>query len=463
MTSTSAAATQYGHVPAPRPLAERVAGTVRVARAVLDAHRASLRSRASLRAAQERRLAAVVAHAFRTVPFYADTMRARGLEPRDLRSVGDLTLLPLVERTDLQDDPDRFLSRAWSKSEYVALRSGGSTGEPRYVYHDGGSVLENTGQSERHATVLRRLTGRLRPRTLGVGSPHGAAAMLRTLARCHALIPDRLLPAEQSFSMAAAPEEIVRRIDAARPDILSGYGSYLEPVVQLLEERSGGFVPRVFAYGGDALSPATRARIETRLGAAVWSCYQAVEALKIGYECVQHRGLHVHADLCDVRIVDDAGRSLPAGETGDVVISNLVNHGTVLLNYRLGDRATLLPRPCPCGSSLPLLGFPEGRVEEWLETASGERVYSQRLRSLIVDEEEIRRFQIVQESASRVRLSIVPSVGAQRAALGERCRAAFAALLGPAVAVEVAFVDDLERTAAGKVNTVIRRPGRGGA
>jgi hypothetical protein len=54
-------------------------------------------------------------------------------------------------------------------------------------------------------------------------------------------------------------------------------------------------------------------------------------------------------------------RGLPPWRTpdprtsGEVVVSNLVNRETVLLNYRLGDVAASLPDRCPCGRSLPLL------------------------------------------------------------------------------------------------------------
>ena len=54
-----------------------------------------------------------------------------------------------------------------------------------------------------------------------------------------------------------------------------------------------------------------------------------------------------------------------------MVVSNLVNRGTVLLNYRVGDLAARLPEPCGCGRALPLLSEVQGRRTEWLESSSG--------------------------------------------------------------------------------------------
>ena len=45
-----------------------------------------------------------------------------------------------------------------------------------------------------------------------------------------------------------------------------------------------------------------------------------------------------------------------------MVISNLVNRGAVLLNYRLGDVASLSTGKCSCGRILLMLSELEGRV-----------------------------------------------------------------------------------------------------
>ena len=58
----------------------------------------------------------------------------------------------------------------------------------------------------------------------------------------------------------------------------------------------------------------------------VMSRYCAVEAFKIGYFCEERTGFHLHDDLCHVRIVRADGTARRAGEPGEIVISNLVNH-----------------------------------------------------------------------------------------------------------------------------------------
>jgi len=143
-----------------------------------------------------------------------------------------------------------------------------------------------------------------------------------------------------------------------RPDVLHTYGSYLGILFSYLAETGAPFhKPKVVTYSSDSLSDSTRRLIQDRFGIPVFSAYQANEALKIGFECEHHTGLHINIDLYPLRVVDLACHDLPVGETGYVVVSNLVNKGTVLLNYQIGDLAALLPQPCTCGRTLPLLSF----------------------------------------------------------------------------------------------------------
>ena len=117
-----------------------------------------------------------------------------------------------------------------------------------------------------------------------------------------------------------------------------------------------------------------RRAAEEKFKAQVFSTYGAVEALKIGFECEHHAGLHINIDLYPVRVVNRGGDSLPRADSGDIIVSNLVNRATVLLNYRLGDVACLLPEPCTCGRSLPLLSAILGRSDDWIRLPSGQSI-----------------------------------------------------------------------------------------
>ena len=247
-------------------------------------------------------------------------------------------------------------------------------------------------------------------------------------------------------------------IQAFRPDVISTYGSYLELLFPYLCETGRRLhLPRAICYGADGLSDSVRRLILEDFGIHVLSAYQSIEAYQIGFECERHVGLHLNIDLYPVRIVDAEGRALPPGETGEVVVSNLVNRATVLLNYRLGDLASLLPERCSCGRTLPLLSFPQGRRDDIIVLPSGRLMHPHILNDLMRFETEVWRYQVIQETRTCFRVSLVVTPTCQREELRKRIESRFARTFGQGATIQVAFVESIDRTAAGKHRTVVSR------
>jgi phenylacetate-CoA ligase len=251
--------------------------------------------------------------------------------------------------------------------------------------------------------------------------------------------------------MAGPLQEIARQINEQPPDVLVCYGSYLSEIASFIHEGGRLATPRVVLYGADAPSAGASARLTALLGVPVLSTYQAVEALKIGFECEAGLGLHINIDLYPVRIVDEAGRDLPPGETGEVVVSNLVNRGTVLLNYRLGDRARWLDRCCPCGRSLPLLSRPEGRTSAWLVHPSGRKLHEQEVATIFTNEPEVWQYRVVQTQAQQFEIDLVVGSGCVRSELERRVLERLLATFGPGTSYSVRYVDRIPRTGHGKL------------
>jgi len=413
------------------------------------------RSTAAIEADQRRRLAATVAHAHRHVPYYRETMARLGLGPGDFVTVADLARLPLVERWEVQRDPERFVSEARPIETYVARHTGGSSGEPLTVYSTPFGLVQAAAYHQRAGSLHRRIARRrLGCRTLLIGGPQPESIrpVQRVLARLR-----KLAGAEVRRGSTREPlERTIELIDSFRPHVVGSYGSYMEALFEaLLASGRRIHLPRLVLYGADAMSPAGRALISKEFGIPVLSVYGAHEAVWPGFECEEHVGFHINVDLNPIRVVDDAGREVDDGESGEVVVSNLVSRGTILLNYRLGDVAHKLPGPCPCGRQLPLLSFVEGRLGDWVQTPSGQRMHEHVFRGLFSGEREIRRYQVVQRTRSHFAIALVASPDCDREPIEARLAAKFAQLLGEGTTVEVAFVEDLPRTAGGKVRNVV--------
>ena len=400
---------------------------------------------------QSWRVRSMVSHAYHTVPYYRETMGRLGLRPSDFQGAEDLSKLPLLEREKLQRDPEFFVSTAHPLDRCLKLRTGGSTGVPCTIYHDTAALFQNAAHGERERSMIRTSVGKsFGYRETVIGSPTTTDRVVQEFCQVHGFFPPRIRIKRQYLSLLDPPDINLALINEFEPDVIRSYGSYLEVLFPYIYTTGKPFYrPKFITYSSDGLSNSVRRLIVEKFGLAVLSTYEAVEAFKIGFECHQRLGVHLNVDLYPVRIVNTQGEPLPDGESGEVVVSNLVNRATVLLNYCLGDIATKLSFPCPCGRSLPLLSFPEGRNDEYLHLASGRVMHPQSVRTILLSEEDIWQFQVVQDTTAHLRVAIVAAESADRQRMRELLAAKFASMFGPEIRVEISFVNSIDRTATG--------------
>lgn len=411
---------------------------------------------AEIKRDQSTRVRNMASYAFQFVPYYRETMHKLGLTPADFQCAADLEKLPFLEPSQLQRDPDYFLSKSRPKTEYRSLDSSGSTGKRRIVYHDVTSSMLNVAASERERCIQTRLIGKLFGyREMIMGSPTGATSKLIDFSRQNSFYPRWVKIERQYISVLDSPEVNLQRINAFMPDIINSYGSYSLLLFKYLRDNGLKIHPmKVFFFSSDGMPDSVRQIITQEYGMIVLSSYQAVEALKIGFECMQHSGYHLNIDYYPLRIIDANLKNVPVGEVGEVVISNLVNRGTVILNYRLGDLSALLENDCPCGRHLPLLSFPQGRRDDYVILPSGEIIQPQIIRNIFRVDQQILEFQVIQTAMLRFEVKMVVSNDCDRPKLQERIQAEFKNRFSQEVEVYMAFVDTLDRTEAGKFRTI---------
>jgi phenylacetate-CoA ligase len=412
-------------------------------------------SAAAIRQAQERRIGAAVAHARAHVPYYRETMRRMILGTEDFRTAEDLARLPLLEREQLQRDPEYFVSEHWPIGRCVLLESGGSTGAPVLVFRDPASFFAGAAHYERLRAVIRRLAGRwVRYREAVILPQSSTTGDTFRALRSRTKLPKSLQVQLRTFALRP-PAELIGELNAYRPDVIGAYGSFLEALFVHVREHSPRFVaPRVVVYGADSMSPAARAWVQGTLGIEVLSNYGAIEAPHIGFECEAHRGYHLNVDLSPLRLVGADGRGRP-DEPGEVVVSNLVNRGTVLLNYRLGDVATAIAEPCECGRNLPLLSYLERTKLAWLDLGDGLAVHAQLLRRVLYRAHGIWSFQIVQVSPREFHVRLVATRECDRTGTGERVARGLREHLPDGVAIRLEFVQELPRGPSGKIQPIV--------
>jgi phenylacetate-CoA ligase len=129
----------------------------------------------------------------------------------------------------------------------------------------------------------------------------------------------------------------------------------------------------------------TRARIESAWGARVFDHSGMTEIGPCAVECPANpAGLHLLPTEYIAEVVDPAtGQAVPAGQVGELVLTNLGRWGSPLLRYRTGDLVCLDPTPCPCGRPWPrLAGGILGRADDMIHVR-GNNVYPSAMEALL--------------------------------------------------------------------------------
>ena len=403
--------------------------------------------REEVEAARDRRVRRIVAFAAEQVPFYRDWFAREDVDPREFTTAPDLERLPLLDRDEVRAEPHRFMAAGHSA---LRVLTSGSTGAPLEVHHDHRSLLGNIAWGERERQPLIEACGTFRPKEIYVGNETSVMKDVTAFYAANTRLPMR--PRRRFVSVRVQADTLAEIVNHERPDILVGYGGWIHLFFQTVAARGIALEPpKLVMYMAEALPPGGRELIEGTFGVPVMSRYSAAEAFKVGFYCERRTGFHLHEDLSHVRVL----------ESGRLVISNLVNRGSVLLNYPIGDLGSISAEPCPCGRTFRLLSELEGRVEDILALADGRFVHPRAVWQVFRELPEVLQYRLVQEERQRFTLELATLDEPAYERARQRAEPELGRLLAPAPQIAVSRRVELRREGDGKFRAVASRVPRG--
>jgi len=145
----------------------------------------------------------------------------------------------------------------------------------------------------------------------------------------------------------------------------------------------------------------TKARIEAAWGA---KCFDHAGASEVGahsFECeLQPGGIHlIESEFIGEVIDPETGQEVLAGETGELVITNLGRAGFPVIRYRTGDLVRLNLNPCRCGRTFARFdGGLLGRSDDMV-TIRGVNVYPTAIENVIRQFGSVDEFQVTVTTA----------------------------------------------------------------
>jgi phenylacetate-CoA ligase len=337
--------------------------------------------RGELAALQLRRLQQTVERAYAKVPHVRGKLDAAGVKPEQIKTLADIIRLPFSTKADLRDNFP-FGLFAVPREQVVRLHaSSGTTGKPTVVGYTRADLDLWSDVMARSIACMGAKPGDIFHNafgyglfTGGLGFHYGAERLGLTTVPVSGGATERQVTLMRDFGarvLGATPSYALNIAEVA-----AGMGVDLRK----LSLRYG-------CFGAEPWSEAMRGELEAKFGIKAQDTYGLSEIIGPGVacECYQAQaGLHVWEDhfYCEV-INPETTQALPAGESGELVLTTLSKEALPMLRYRTRDITRLVEEPCLCGRTHRRMMRVTGRSDDLL-IIRGVNVYPSQLEAFLV-------------------------------------------------------------------------------
>jgi phenylacetate-CoA ligase len=362
---------------------------------------------------------------------------------------------PLIDKTTVQRDRERFLPRDFHRLPHYEVSTGGTSGNQLTLYLDDDSQAEETAFMHRQWARVG-YTPRCRKATFrGVdfpGARHG---------RCWQINP---IYNEMQFSPFHMNRQTLpqywERILAWRPTYLHGYPSALSLLARWVrDERISmqSLTIRAALLASEAIFPEQRTLIEEAFNTRAFSWYGHSERLILAGECEKTPVYHHLPDYGFLEIVDNNGNVVTEeGASGELVGTTFWNRCQPLIRYRTEDRARRLDFRCSCGRCFDRFDEVEGRwKQEYVIGKHGSKISPTALNMHGPMFDKVTRYQYYQKQVGILELRVMLLPGFTSKDL-EQLQDAYRHKVGDELDVFVKPVDDIPLTPRGKLKRLIQ-------
>lgn len=338
-----------------------------------------------LRKIQSERLVSTVKRVYDHVPYYAEKMKAAGIEPGDIKSVDDLSKLPFTYKTDLRDNYP-FGTFAVPMEDVVRIHaSSGTTGKQTVVGYTQNDInmwadcmaraLTMAGATKKDVIHVSYGYGLF---TGGLGAHYGAEYLGASV-----------VPA--STGNTKRQINLLKDFKATILCCTPSYAMYIADEMKELGISKDELSLKAGCFGAEPWSDGMRRQLEEDLGIRAHDIYGLSEIAGPGVamSCVENCGLHIAADNFIPEIINpETGEVLPEGEMGELVFTCITKEALPLIRYRTKDLTSLSYGPCACGRTSPRMQKVTGRSDDML-IIRGVNVFPSQIESVLLNFGEV--------------------------------------------------------------------------
>jgi phenylacetate-CoA ligase len=342
---------------------------------------------------QEQKLKELLVYLSKHSPFYRQLFSKHQVNINDIKSIADLSLIPVTTKDDLQRQNDDFLCvPAVEVVEYMS--TSGTLGSPvtialtendldRLAYNEYNSFLCAEGTKQDIYQLMLTLD---RQFMAGIAYYSGIRKLGAGMVRLGPGVP-------------ALQWETIKRL---KPTAIVAVPSFILKLIQFAKETgidvNQTSVKKAICIGENIRNTDFSLNILGKKIIEAWdiqlfSTYASTEMQTAFTECAQGKGGHYQPELLIVELLDENNQPVEPYTPGEVTITTLGVEGMPLLRYKTGDICMFFDEPCACGRTSLRLSSIIGRKKQMIKF-KGTTLYPPALFDLLNEREEILDFVI---------------------------------------------------------------------
>lgn len=394
-----------------------------------------------LEAIAAKRLEHILEVAVSSVPYYRELNLK---EPR-------LDAFPILERSLVAQDSDRFLSESHDQSKLLTLYTGGSTGTPLKVYISKDIRRKTYAFWNRFYHAFGFSIGEKKASFVGrkVQDPgNNKPPFWRYNLIDHQLIFSSYHMDEQNLHL------YIDKLNSFKPAIIEGYPLSVLRLAEFILNNNVklDFVPKGVSTSSENFSPEQRKRMESAFGCKVFDQYGSAESVVFASEC-EHGKKHISMEYGIIEVLREDGTLAREGE-GEFIVTTLLNDVMPLIRYKIGDLGKISYKKCQCGRESPVLEELYGKVGAVI-VSQGRRVPTAAIAIAFEYLEHIKRAQIIQDEPEKAVVKLVKKPGFKPSE-EEFMLWELRKMLGDKISIDVQYVDEIPPGKNGKYQMVVQ-------
>lgn len=367
------------------------------------------------------------------------------------KSIENWEDLPILTKSDLQQPLTERLSKGYNPKNVYINKTSGSSGHPFVFAKDKFShALTWSVIFNRFGWFGLDFNSSLQARFYGIP--------LDKIGYYKERLKDRLA-SRYRFPIFNLNDEklesFFNEFKKKKFDYINGYTSSIELFAKFLQKKNIVLTEvcpslKVCIVTSEMLFPDTKKLLEQQFGVPVVNEYGASELDLIAFQNPEDKWV-LNSETLFVEVVNEAGKVLPHGHEGRLIITSLYNKAHPFIRYDIGDVGVISETSTPKNQILQKL---TGRTNDVAKLPSGKVVpgltFYYVTKSIIEDSGEVKEFVIKQTKPNMFEITYVSSVEIP-AEKQQKMIAAIERYLEKGLVLQLKRVEILQRKKSGKL------------